>query len=119
MIRFWFPPFGDDPYRDGLISHEEDEAQQRDALLLRLLPGHAAVAALTGRARGATGARRRRDAGVIVASITPAIFQGVLVGAGEPCWIEASSFALRSSALWSALTDVALGILWAGAGCVT
>ena len=54
-----------------------------------------------------------------VASITPAIFHGVFVGAGEPCWIEASSFALRSSALWSALTAVALGILWAGAGCVT
>jgi hypothetical protein len=36
-----------------------------------------------------------------------------------PCWIDASSFALRSSALWSAFVAVGLGILWGGAGCVT
>ena len=39
--------------------------------------------------------------------------------AHEPCRIDANSFALRSSALWSALVAVGLGILWDGAGCVT
>jgi hypothetical protein len=56
---------------------------------------------------------------------TGSIHHGILVGAGagaaagEPCWSEASSFALSWSALWSGCTPVMSGILWAGAGCVT
>ena len=34
------------------------------------------------------------------------------VGARTPCRIDANSFAVRSSALWSARVAVGLGILW-------
>jgi hypothetical protein len=47
------------------------------------------------------------------------VFVGMGEGAGEPCWIDANSFALRSSALRSACVAFIAGILWAGAGCVT
>ena len=45
------------------------------------------------------------------------ILAGVVVGAGEPCWIEANSFALSWSALWSGCASVISGILCAGAWC--